>query len=82
MVNFSVHIDVFPGDGGYVEVDGSIPHSYPNNRTYTSGASVRLEALPEIGYRFANWSGNLSGSENPARVRATCNKTITANFVP
>jgi hypothetical protein len=32
------------------------------------------------GYHFVNWSGDLSGSTNPATIVVDCDKKITANF--
>ena len=54
----------------------------PNQASYTSGTVVTLTAQPAAGYTFANWSGDLTGTTNPATVTLNANKTITANFVP
>jgi uncharacterized repeat protein (TIGR02543 family) len=49
--------------------------------TFKNGVSVRLEAVPASGYRFDNWSGDLSGSNtNPTTIVMSCSKNITANF--
>jgi uncharacterized repeat protein (TIGR02543 family) len=39
-----------------------------------------LEAIPGPGYNFANWSGDLTGSENPTTITMDSNKAVTANF--
>ena len=36
---------------------------------------------PETIYYFDHWSGDLSGTENPAEVIMNCDKNITANFL-
>lgn len=48
---------------------------------YDSGAVVVLtpQALP--GYRFSGWSGDLSGTANPATITMNTAKTLTAHFV-
>ena len=61
-------------------IDQTAVPSYPHTYTFNTGASVNLEAVPAPGYRFENWSGALSGSENPATIVIDCNKNITANF--
>ncbi len=52
----------------------------PNQATYDSNSTVQLTALPATGYHFTSWSGDLTGSTNPATVTMDRNKTITANF--
>ncbi|MDI6765500.1 MAG: hypothetical protein QME52_01540 [Bacteroidota bacterium] len=52
----------------------------PNQPTYNHGTSVQLTATPATGYSFVNWSGDLTGSANPANITMNANKTITTNF--
>ena len=52
----------------------------PNQATYDSNSTVQLTAIPATGYHFTGWSGDLTGSTNPATVTMDRNKTITANF--
>lgn len=42
---------------------------------------MTLTAVGDEGYLFSHWSGDLTGSANPASVVMNKNKTITANFV-
>jgi uncharacterized repeat protein (TIGR02543 family) len=48
--------------------------------SYTSGSTATIAATPNPGYDFTGWSGDLSGSINPANVLLDRNKTITARF--
>ncbi len=48
--------------------------------TFTSGALVTLQAVPESGYHFVSWSGDLSGTTNPATMTLDANKSVTATF--
>lgn len=48
---------------------------------YTSGTIVTVYNGPKDGYTFLNWSGDLTGSENPTHILVNGNKAITANFV-
>ncbi|MCX6664556.1 MAG: cohesin domain-containing protein [Euryarchaeota archaeon] len=52
----------------------------PSRSTYTYGEVVQLTAVPSTGYSFVNWSGNLSGSSNPATITMISNKTVIAYF--
>ena len=48
---------------------------------YNSGTIVELNALPLTGYRFENWAGDLTGSENPKQITIDKAKSVTAVFV-
>lgn len=50
------------------------------NHTYFEGETVTLLAENKPDLVFANWSGNLTGTDNPAQVIMQSNKTITAHF--
>jgi uncharacterized repeat protein (TIGR02543 family) len=58
---------------------GSVSKS-PSQTTYVSGSSVQLTAIPSPGWQFTSWSGDLSGSANPATVTVDDNKAVTATF--
>jgi hypothetical protein len=49
---------------------------------YYQGQSVTLTAVPDTGYAFDRWEGDLTGSTNPDTIVLTTNKTVTAVFVP
>ncbi len=52
----------------------------PSQSTYTFGQTVTLTPLPEAGYSFDSWSGDLGGSANPGTVVITGNTTVNASF--
>ncbi|MDO5576491.1 MAG: pectinesterase family protein [Fibrobacter sp.] len=54
----------------------------PENGTFTDGQEVTLTAVPEKGWVFSNWSGDISGDLNPVTVTMTSDKSISAVFVP
>jgi uncharacterized repeat protein (TIGR02543 family) len=58
---------------------GSVTRS-PNAASYTYGQVVTLQAVPDAGYAFSGWSGNLTGTTNPATLVMDANKSVTANF--
>ena len=65
------------GTGGGTD---PIPGSYD----YDPGTQVSITAIPDIGYRFSEWTGDVpSGLENdnPITITMDSNKSITANFI-
>lgn len=62
------------------ETDGIGANPYPFEATYFAGVPVRLEAIPNAGYRFDGWEGHESNEPvitvDPAQL-----ETITAVFV-
>jgi ribosomal protein S28E/S33 len=58
---------------GTVNRNNSGPYHYDN--------SIELQAVPGAGWSFDHWSGDLTGSTNPATVVVTANLTVTATFV-
>ena len=60
-----------PSVGGSVSPDGG---------TYDAETSVTITANPSIGYKFAGWSGNASGSTSPITITMDSNKSVIAQF--
>jgi uncharacterized repeat protein (TIGR02543 family) len=58
---------------------GSVTRS-PEQVTYHYGDTVQLTAIPDSGWDFASWSGDLTGSVNPGTVTMNGNRTVTAGF--
>ena len=54
----------------------------PNAASYPSGTVVTLTANAAAGFVFSGWSGDLSGSANPATITMSANRTVTATFTP
>jgi hypothetical protein len=48
--------------------------------TYHEGDVVQLTATPDAGWSFANWTGDLTGSLNPASVTIHGDTSVTANY--
>lgn len=67
-----------PSNGGAVNVSTS-PNC--NGTQYSSGTSLTYTAVPASGYRFANWSGGLTGTANPATTTVSANTNVVANFI-
>ena len=52
----------------------------PSSGSYPQGSTVTLTATPASGYEFSGWSGDLSGTANPASLVMNSDKTVTATF--
>lgn len=52
----------------------------PQKTAYQAGEKVTLTATPQQGWRFVGWSGDLTGSSNPAELTMTKNSVVTAQF--
>jgi PKD repeat protein len=65
-----------PGDGGTTDPS-------PGKHNYSLGNTLQIKAIPNQGYRFAKWSGDVSDSEaNSQEITITLdrNKSLTAHF--
>src|SRR5262245_39146377 len=56
--------------------------SDPAGDKFPAGTRVTLTATPAPGWRFEGWSGDLTGTDNPAIITMDREKSITANFPP
>ena len=52
----------------------------PDKESYEGGETVTLTAVPQLGYIFKEWTGDLSGTLNPATITVNGDMTITAIF--
>jgi uncharacterized repeat protein (TIGR02543 family) len=52
----------------------------PDQAVYAPGSGVTLTAIADPGWVFTGWSGDLSGSANPAVITMDGDKDITATF--
>jgi uncharacterized repeat protein (TIGR02543 family) len=53
----------------------------PSGGTFDSGTTVSLTAILAPGYRFFQWTGDLTGSSNPAQITMDGDKSVTAVFI-
>jgi hypothetical protein len=50
----------------------------PSSETYPAHSVVTLTAMPDSGFQFNGWSGDLIGFANPATITLEDNKKVTA----
>lgn len=65
---------------GVSATNGSITKN-PDKSAYEAGETVEITAIPDPGYLFDSWSGDVSGSDNPASIVMDADKSVTANFI-
>jgi uncharacterized repeat protein (TIGR02543 family) len=53
----------------------------PPGGIYATGAVVTVTAVPDAGYAFTGWGGDLAGSANPTTITMTANKSVVANAI-
>ena len=59
--------------GGSVDIQ-------PEKNRYSHGDTVTLTAISQPGYKFQEWSEDLSGNENPKQVAVESNLNVNALF--
>ncbi len=53
----------------------------PQQPVYQYGDVITVTAVPDIGWQFSHWNGDLSGDNNPQVFTVTQNTAVTAVFV-
>jgi hypothetical protein len=53
-----IQMDVFPANAGKIKISTVSPDTYPVSWVYFDGVPVRIEAIPNPGYRFLHWEPN------------------------
>jgi uncharacterized protein (TIGR02145 family) len=62
--------------------EGTVKETVLPQRTtqYPFETAVILESIPSEGWKFAGWSGDLSGNDNPKLIVVNRDKAVTATF--
>ncbi|HEX04214.1 MAG TPA: T9SS type A sorting domain-containing protein, partial [Bacteroidetes bacterium] len=77
----TLEIDVLT-DGGDIQVNSVVPEEYPWNPDYFLGVPITLTALPETGYAFVEWQGDVVSTESRIEVTPAGPMSISAVFEP
>ena len=78
-VCYALTSTVSPAGSGTVEASPA-PNCVSDPAKYVTGTTVTLTAAPNTGYGFSSWSGDSSGTVNPATVLMSADRSVTANF--
>lgn len=60
---------------------GTVEQESPQDSNYEHGTQVELTAVPEHGWRFSHWEGDVQGEEHSALLLMDSTKSVTAVFV-
>lgn len=64
-----------------INIDGKGTVNEKDVSSTSDGKKVELTAQPSTGWKFDQWNGDLSGSENPTTIIVDQEKNVTAEFV-
>jgi outer membrane protein assembly factor BamB len=53
----------------------------PEKDSYKIGESIKIKAIPNEGYSFSHWSGDVESTDNPLTITSTKDINIKAYFV-
>lgn len=53
----------------------------PKEPRYKKGTKIKITALPNIGYKFSHWSGDILVEGNPTKLIMNRHKRIMAHFI-
>ncbi len=87
-VNFSLIyylLAVTTDGGGHVGLDPAgivLPERTPTGPYFTYHQMPNMNAVPDPGWSFVNWTGDRTGSENPLAITMSGDKAVTAHFTP
>ncbi len=71
-------------EGAYVinttQTGSGIVTVEPDQTTYAYGQNVTISAIPDGGWRFLSWGGDLSGTQSPFALTVTDHLNIVSHF--
>lgn len=70
-VNYSLSVSVSPSGAGTTD---------PVNDSFEEGTDVTVEAFPNDGWEFGDWTGDVQSQDNPLTFTINQNTSLTANF--
>jgi len=82
---FNTESPIVPEDGSDAELfvqtvgSGTVVKD-PDLPSYPTGTEVELEAFPDAGWYFVDWSGDVTGNDNPVTVTVAGTTSVTATF--
>ena len=65
---------------GTIEVDGEKVNEWPYNERYEEGTEIDLEAIPDEGYEFVEWTGDYEGTDEEITLTMDDDQEVTAHF--
>lgn len=87
----TVSLNVSNGEHGFIKINKTPINSdtpgisntpYPWSGSYFDGIPVSLVAIPQPGFQFSHWSGDVESLETTLNITPTSELNIQANFSP
>ena len=60
---------------------GGTTNPTPGTYAYDIGTGVGVTAIPDTSYEFSEWSGDITGTENPITITMDEDKSVSSNFI-
>lgn len=79
-ITANFQIDAWTISASIAPIGSGIVSISPDQPTYHYGDIVTITAIPNPGWSFASWTGDISGTSSEVVVTVTDNLDITANF--
>jgi hypothetical protein len=76
----NVNLAVPSPEAGQIQINSIIPDDFPWSGIYFKDVPIQLTALPNLGYRFAGWTGAELGDSISATITLTDSISVTAVF--
>ncbi|MEM7162766.1 MAG: CotH kinase family protein [Bacteroidota bacterium] len=81
---FTVDLDVFPPGAGSIQINSISPENYPWEGIYFGNCPIQIQAIPNEGFTFQNWTINNHLTELSFDIseiiQLFSNDTFVANF--
>jgi hypothetical protein len=79
--NIHLDLEVDPVSSGSVFINDVLATRNTFDAEYFSGIPVYLKAIPDIGYQFSHWEGDVTGSTNKVVINPVSDVSVKAVFV-
>ncbi|MFC1537853.1 CotH kinase family protein [Candidatus Latescibacterota bacterium] len=76
----NVNLSVSSPDAGKIKINSIIPENLPWNGIYFNDVPIQLTAIPNLGYRFAGWTGAELADSISATITLIGDISVTAVF--
>ncbi len=78
--NNTITLETFPASGGKIKLNSIVPNSYPFNGFYYNNIAIKLKAIPNPGYKFVRWEGDINSTKPQLEYKINQNYIHNAIF--
>ena len=77
----SIEFNITAEGQGKVLLNSLLLDSFPWNGNYFNSVPIQVTALPNAGYRFVHWSGDINTDSSTIMINVDSRMSVTAEFV-